>query len=140
MQGHVRIRRMDGREDREELAGIHGGDAAVWKYLDFGTGARHISLRVRSKLGGTVIVRADGPDGPELGRVRIPAGKDWAVRKARIKRLAGIHALWLDFDGVRAPEVEIPAPAGPGGRPMMPGAVQAPDEYELFALDWIRFR
>lgn len=58
MQGHVRIRRMDGREDREELAGIHGGDAAVWKYLDFGTGARHISLRVRSKLGGTVIVRA----------------------------------------------------------------------------------
>lgn len=140
IQGHVRIRRMDGREDREELAGIHGGDAAVWKYLDFGAGARKISLRVRSKLGGTVIVRADGPDGPELGRVRIPAGKDWSVRKAHIRRLAGIHALWLDFDGVRAPEVEIPAPAGPGGRPMMPGAVQAPDEYELFALDWIRFR
>lgn len=140
MRGNVRIRRMDGREDREELGGIHGGDAAVWKYLDFGTGASSIALRVRSKLGGTVIVRADGPEGEELGRIRIPAGKEWSVQDARIKRLSGVHALWLDFDGVPAPEVETPAPNGPGGRPMMPGAVQHPDEYELFALDWIQFR
>ena len=138
MQGHVRIRRMDGREDREELAGIHGGDAAVWKYLDFGSGAKKVHLRVRSKLGGRIILRADAPDGKVLGKVKVKAGKDWTELNARIKKVSGVHALWLEFDGVRAPEDDKPV-APRGGFPGMPGAQQQPDEWELFGMDWIQF-
>ena len=178
MTGHTRIRRMEGRDDREELGGIHGGDAAVWKYLDFGRGARKVSLRVKSKLGGTILVRADKADGKVLGRIKVPADTDWTVLSGRIKRLSGVHALWLEFDGVRAPEPEKPAAPAPGGAPEwaayaaamasgtpqgdpsmpqaaerrtpppgafgggfpgMPGAVQAPDEYELFCIDTFSF-
>lgn len=138
MQGHVRIRRMDGREDREELAGIHGGDAAVWKYLDFGAGAKKVHLRVRSKLGGRIILRADGPEGMVLGKVKVKAGKDWTELNARIKKVSGVHALWLGFDGVHAPEEEkLAVPRG--GFPGMPGAQEQPDEWELFGIDWIQF-
>ena len=137
MQGHVRIRRMDGLEDREELAGIHRGDAAVWKYLDFGSGAKKVYLRVRSKWGGRIILRADAPDGKVLGKVKVKAGMDWMELTGRIRKISGVHALWLGFDGVQAPEEEPTAPQG--GFPGMPGARQLPDEWELFGLDWIRF-
>ena len=138
MTGHTRIRRMEGRDDREVLGGIHGGDAAVWKYLDFGAGARKVTLRVRSKLGGKIILHADSPDGKVLGKVKVAANQDWTERSARIKKTAGVHALWLEFDGALAPQEEKPA-APQGGFPGMPGAWQQPDEWELFGIDWIKF-
>ena len=144
MQGNIRIRLMEGHNDHEELGGIHGGDAAVWKYLDFGSGVRRISIRVQSKLGGKILVRADGPDGKLLGTVKVPAGKDWTVLTARIKQLSGVHALWLDFEGVHAPEIDMTSMASGDNMDwesfIARMAEPKPDEYELFSVDWLRFK
>lgn len=123
MGGNVRIRLTAGRTDREELGAIRDGDWAQWKYLDFGRGVSSVSLRLRPDLGGTVVVRADGPDGKELGRVKVPAGTGWTVCRSKIRRIGGVHALWLGFEG--------PSPDGKGGEG---------GERELFSLDWVRFR
>lgn len=118
MSGHVRIRRTEGNEMREELGAIHGGDAAAWKYLDFGKGAKKISLKVKSKLGGTIEVRTGSADGKVLGKIKIPAGSDWTTVSGKIRKVKGVQALWLTFDGVKDPADSKPQePQNTSGQP-----------------------
>jgi len=99
LKGHLRIARMEGRPDREVLSEIRPGDAAVWKYLDFGRGAASVRIRVCSASGGTVTLHLDTPDGPVLGRIDVPARNGWKVLTAPVERAEGIHALWMAFSG-----------------------------------------
>ena len=100
MEGNVRIRLMEGAADREELGEIHSGDKAAWKYLDFGKeGLDRVHIRLKSMAGGTVIVRMDSPDGPEMGRVSVPAGKDWQEYETECVPTKGVHAVWMEFAG-----------------------------------------
>jgi hypothetical protein len=108
MDGHVRIRRTEGNSEVEELGGIHGGDWAAWKYIDFSKGARKISLKVKSNLGGTIEIRTGSPDGRILGKVTVPSGSDWTTLSAKIKKVKGVKALYLTFDGVRDPADSAP--------------------------------
>ena len=112
--GNVRIRLMEGESGREELGGISTGDFAVWKYLDFGGGADKVSVRVRSGKGGRISFRADGEGGKLLGTMDVPAGGSWNVMTSEIKKLDGVHALRMEFEG----------PAG---------------DSDLFSLDWFSF-
>lgn len=108
--GHCRVRLMEGVTDREELRGIHSGDAAAYKYLDFAeSGARNISIRVRSHLGGTVFVRTDQKDGKVIAKFKVPAHTDWKTLKAKVasRDTKGVHAIWLTFEGKADPQDAI---------------------------------
>ena len=107
MNGNVRIRLMADNPLKEELGAIRNGDIAVWKYLDFGTGANKMSIRVKSDLGGEIIVRADAKDGEILGRFTIPANMNWAIYETSIKPVSDVHALWMEFQGPESEEKEL---------------------------------
>ena len=97
--GNVRIRRTEENKNREELGAIKAGDWAAWKYLDFGKGARKVSVRVKSELGGTIVLHADSLRGSELGRIDVPARSGWTEWPANIKKARGVHALVMEFLG-----------------------------------------
>ena len=98
MRGNVRIRLMQDSTSREELGAIQPGDSALWRYLDFGNGKRHVALRARANAPATVCLHADTPDGPELARLHFERS-DWAVKTVACKPISGIHALWMTFEG-----------------------------------------
>lgn len=103
--GHCRVQRISGQENREELGGIHGQDAAAYKYLDFGKkGASQVSLTIKSNLGGTVVLRLDSKDGNVIGKMDIPAQTDWKTYTAKVSKTQGVHALWLTFEGAIDPQ------------------------------------
>ena len=104
MNGNVRIRRAEEDAMREELGAIHNGDVAAWKYLDFGKGARKVSVRVKSDLGAEIVFRADSQDGEVLGSLNVPAAADWTVYESKVAVPAGVHALWMEFKGAEASE------------------------------------
>jgi hypothetical protein len=117
MNGNVRIRRAEDDPMREELGAIHNGDVAAWKYIDFRKGARKVSVRIKSDLGGEIILRADSKDGDILGSMTIPSAADWTVYESKVKAQEGVHALWMEFKGV-----------------------EAPGDGELMRVDWIEFK
>ena len=116
MSGNVRIRRTEEDLMREELGAIHSGVVAAWKYLDFGKGARKLSVKVKSELGGEIVFHADSKDGEVLGILDIPASADWTVYESKVAAPAGVHALWMEFKGAEASE-----------------------ESELMRVDWFEF-
>lgn len=115
MKGHARIRRIAGHPFKEELGAIRNNDIAAWKYIDFGKNANKMSIRVKSKLGGELIVRSDSKDGEVIGTFTIPANTDWKVYETSIHAISGVHALWMEYKG---PESE---------------------QDELFSIDWFVF-
>ena len=124
LKGHVRIQgegNMDPGKNREVLAGIRSGDAAAWKYLDFGKGARKIQIKVKAGAGGLIKVRTGAPDGPVLGTIRVPASvsssgqkgavvpvaPDWINLSAKIRKTKGVQALWLSFEADNASQKDF---------------------------------
>ena len=115
MNGNARIRGMQNNPLKEELGAIRNNDIAVWKYLDFDTGANHMSIEVKSDLGGEIIVRADSTNGNILGTFTIPANTDWKVYETTIKAISGVHARWMEWKGPES------------------------DSNELFRINWFTF-
>ena len=111
LQGHVRIEESP-KGTREVLSGIRDGDAAAWKYLDFGRGVKRIELKVKPATRGVIRIRTGSSDGPVLGSLRIPASAsspgqkgaiipaapEWVTVSARIRKTKGVQALWLTFE------------------------------------------
>jgi arabinoxylan arabinofuranohydrolase len=111
--GNVRIQAFT--PDNEELAEIHNGDRAAFKYINFSDGVETVSFRVApGKNGGTVDLALDYPWKASIGQVTIPAGdgKTWQTVSANVRKASGVHALWLRFYG---------------------------DGNDLFAVDWLQF-
>ena len=104
MGGKVYIRRTAEDASREELGNIHAGDWAAWKYMDFGRGTRGVSLRVKSEAGGTIVLHSDSLCGRELGRIEVPAHMGWTEWRAKVKRVRGVHALVMEFQGAQTDE------------------------------------
>ena len=115
MNGNARIRGMQNNPLKEELGAIRNNDIAVWKYLDFDTGANQMSIEVKSDLGGEIIVRADSPNGNILGTFTIPANTDWKVYETTIKTISDVHAHWMEWKGPES------------------------DSNELFRINWFTF-
>lgn len=100
MKGNVRIRRMEDNPMREELGALCSDDIAAWKYLDFGSGARRMSVRVRAKADVELIIRTDSAQGNIVGRISIPTNQDWCNYDCAIDKVKGVHALWIECKAV----------------------------------------
>lgn len=86
------------------LTDIDNGEYLLLKGVDFGKkGAKQITVNGAAvKNGGRVSVRIDAADGPVIGVVNIETtGASDAYRDftARLKRVKGIHDLYLCFEG-----------------------------------------
>lgn len=87
------------------LDGIKNNGYALYKGIDFGTGASGISVHAASgSQGGTIEVRLDRLDGPTAGVIDIPAlgnWDDWIDIMSNIddSLAVGIHDVYLIFQG-----------------------------------------
>jgi arabinoxylan arabinofuranohydrolase len=112
--GNVRIERF--LHDNEQLGGIHNRDRVVYKYLDFGSGADSVTVCIMpGSSPGKIDLALDMPWKESIGTVELTGdvrNKEWKTVAAPVKRIAGIHALWLRFYG---------------------------EGENLFAVDWIQF-
>jgi hypothetical protein len=100
----------------EELARIESGNTAAYKYLDFGSGAEAMEMRLSAgSAGGRITLRIDRPWGPAIAAFDIPPGAEgtWQTVSAPVKSARGIHAVWMEV-------------SGPDG--------------VLMSVDWFRFR
>ncbi len=111
--GNVRIQAF--AADNEELGGIRHEDRAAFKYINFGEGVDSVTFRAKpGKRTGKIELALDRPWRPAVGSVEIPGKENgtWLNFTVAIKRISGVHALWLRFYG---------------------------EEGELFSIDWFRF-
>jgi beta-xylosidase len=99
LHGNVRIRAC--APDNEELAEIHEGDRAAYKYIDFGTGVKQVTFMVAPGIDpGSITIALDDPwkwGGPV---VEIPGGgngKTWSTISVPAGQITGVHAVWLLF-------------------------------------------
>jgi arabinoxylan arabinofuranohydrolase len=123
LYGNVRIEAAGA--DNEVLAGVRNGDAAAYKYLDFGAGVARLRMRVAPGAKPThVDVVIDNSWGPALAALDVPGGGDgrtftsltvpvhaprslWAPVSVETQDAdarqnegpRGVHAVWLRFRG-----------------------------------------
>ena len=71
---------------------------ALWRYLDFGRGARRLTLSVKAHAEGKIVVLADSLNGRCLGEVSVQAQDGWQEVSMRIRKIRGVHALYLKFE------------------------------------------
>ena len=118
--GGPHIRLMDGRTDREIVSGILDGSKAAWKYVDFPSGLRKFTIRVRALAGGHISVHQDQSFRGTIASVDVPAGKgEWLTLECDVDDFEeGPQALWFTFSGDC-------------------GSWRSP--IELFEIDWFRF-
>jgi len=113
LHGNVRI--IAENTGIEILSGFHNGDAAVYKYIDFGPGISSVKMRIRSVNGGSIIVSAGRPWEERLGTYEaIAPGRDsdWQLIEFNTENITGVHALWIQCYG---------------------------GEGDLFEIDWLEF-
>lgn len=108
LHGHVRIEAI--ASDNEQLGGVRDGDAAAYKYLDFGQGVGRVTLRV-APVGAParIDLALDSPWGPSIGALDVPGGGDgrtWTTMTGKVQGATGVRALWLRFSGTAG--VELP--------------------------------
>ena len=100
--GNTRI--LNWKPDQEELAGIRNEDHVAYKYINFEAGVDSFQVRVAlGKTAGTIQLALDQPWHSSMGTVNVPAGsgeKKWVTLSCKVKKIAGMHALWLKFNGV----------------------------------------
>lgn len=113
LQGNVRIELSSA--DNEVLRGFKNGDKAIFKYLDFGTGVRSVTIRVMPKSDGELILSAGKPWNHRLAVIPIKANETrekWQEITADVNSINGVHALWIQARG---------------------------EEGDLFEIDWVKF-
>ena len=88
----------------EGLGGAPGGTSpwALWRYLDFGRSAHRLTLRVKAQAEGKIVVLADSLSGRCLGEVSVQAQDGWQEVSMRIRKIRGVHALYLRFEPAEA--------------------------------------
>ena len=99
MHGNVRIQRKYNRGDIEELGCIRNGDNAEWKYIDFGRGAKNVSICLTSKSAGKILLYTDNFKGKPIATIDIKAGLNSEIVNVPIKKIKGVHALCMKYVG-----------------------------------------
>jgi hypothetical protein len=121
--GHVRIESFSldqtnplNPANNDQLGQIENRDRATFKYINFGTGAKSVSVRVApGTKPGKIQFKLDNSWGANYGTLEVPGGGDgktWVTLTCNIKEMKGIHALHLSFIG---------------------------EEKESFNVDWLKF-
>ena len=75
---------------------------ALWRYLDFGRGAHRLTLCLEAHAEGKIVVLADSLNGRRLGEVNVKAQDGWQEVSMRIRKIRGVHALYLSFEPTEA--------------------------------------
>ena len=75
---------------------------ALWRYLDFGRGARRLTLCLEAHAEGKIVVLADSLNSRRLGEVNVKAQDGWQEVSMRIRKIRGVHALYLRFEPAEA--------------------------------------
>ena len=75
---------------------------ALWRYLDFGWGARRLTLCLEAHAEGKIVVLADSLNSRRLGEVNVKAQDGWQEVSMRIRKIRGVHALYLRFEPAEA--------------------------------------
>ncbi len=81
---------------------IHAGDYIKLRGVDLGKGAKKIKIFAASAAGGNVEVRIDDKNGPVIAVCNITNTGGWNTWKtftAKVKRMKGLHDLYLVFNG-----------------------------------------
>ena len=99
LEGHVRIRLAGDLPKREVLAETQTGDAAEWKYIDFGEGAASVTIRVQAPTGGRLTLSAGAEKTTMADHIPIPPADQWQTVKAPVTAVKGVHALRMEFSG-----------------------------------------
>jgi len=93
----------DCSEDGDDLGFITNGSHAVYRYLDFGSGAATFTARVASAgSGGDIEVHLDSDDGILIATCKVPntcGWQTWQTVTCPVTGAAGMHALYLRFSG-----------------------------------------
>jgi arabinoxylan arabinofuranohydrolase len=101
LYGNVRVQKI--APDNEQLGGIRSGDAAAYKYLDFGERVSTFTARVApGAKPARIDLALDSSWGPSIGTIEGPGGGDgrtWTTVSGKVKSPEGVHALWLRFSG-----------------------------------------
>lgn len=106
LHGNARI--IAGSRQNEILSACRNGDAAIYKYLDFGNGVSSVKMRIRVLNGGKIILSAGKPWLKRLGEFDIVAGNsdpDWQVVEFDTGEISGVHALWIEFRGAEGKDL-----------------------------------
>ena len=80
---------------------IDDGELIRLRGVDFAEGAKSFNIIASAKGKTTVTLRLDSQNGPVMGKVNItPTGslEDYRVFSAKVKKIAGVHDLYLCFD------------------------------------------
>jgi arabinoxylan arabinofuranohydrolase len=82
---------------------IDHGDYIKVRSVDFGKGAKKFNAAVASvSQGGSIEIRLGGIDGTLIGVCLIPNigdGHQWTVQSCKVKKIKGVHDLYLVFKG-----------------------------------------
>jgi len=101
LYGNVRIKAVS--PNNEVLTEIRNKDAAAYKYIDFNEDVDSIMVYVfPGSKPVTLDLALDNSWGPSIGKIDIPGngdGKTFKTVRCRIKKVEGVHAVWLRFWG-----------------------------------------
>jgi arabinoxylan arabinofuranohydrolase len=90
-------------EGTEAVGYTENGDYAVYKSIDFGSGAGSFQARVSSATtGGNIEIRLDSPTGTLIGTCPVAGTGDWQTFsdvKCNVSGVTGQHDLYLKFTG-----------------------------------------
>jgi len=79
---------------------IDNGDWIKVRSVDFKKGAKQVVVSAASTvMGGSIEFRLDDKNGPLLGTVNVGVNPSWKTLKARVKRVVGVHDLYVVFKG-----------------------------------------
>ena len=86
--------------NRVAVNDINNGDYIMLKGVNFGKGAKSITINAAPLNGGTVEIRIDNINGKSLGTCKI-AGEEnkWSNYTAGMANISGVHDLYLVFKG-----------------------------------------
>lgn len=89
--------------NNDQLAQIQNSDNAAFKSVNFGSGASFFMATIASESNGGIIeLRIDSINGAVLGSCNVPTTggwKNWETVKCSIKKVSGVHELYLLFSG-----------------------------------------
>lgn len=90
-------------EGTEAIGYTENGDYAVYKNVDFGSGAANFQSRASSATsGGNIDIRLDSITGPLVGTCSVAGTGDWQTFRdvsCNVSGVSGKHDLYLEFTG-----------------------------------------
>lgn len=108
LHGNVRI--IMEEDGNEILSSFQNGDAAIYKYIDFGNGAETVQIRIRTNNVARIVLSAGKPWEKRIAEYRTgpeSVNGDWQLIEFPVKQLEGKHALWIQCYGDEGDLVDI---------------------------------